>query len=83
MEGLLALKQVRYKARVFMIEDELIEEFLVNDIEQVAKRFVRAIAPDIELTKKFGDIEMTSKIKEIQDDYMRLMERPDADGSKT
>ena len=67
------------KARVFMIEDELIEEFLVNDIEQVAKRFVRAIAPDIELTKKFGDIEMTSKIKEIQDDYMRLMERPDAD----
>ena len=68
--------------RVFMIEDELIEEFLVNDIEQVAKRFVRAIAPDIELTKKFGDIEMTSKIKEIQDDYMRLMERPDADGVK-
>jgi hypothetical protein len=67
------------KARVFMIEDELIEEFLVNDIEQVAKRFVRSIAPDIELTKKFGDIEITSKIKEIQDDYMRLMERPDAD----
>ena len=70
------------KARVFMIEDELIEEFLVNDIEQVAKRFVRAIAPDIELTKKFGDIEMTGKIKEIQDDYMRLMARPDADVRK-
>ena len=68
--------------RVFMIEDELIEEFLVNDIEQVAKRFIRSIAPDIELTRKFGDIEMTSKIKEIQDDYMRLMERPDADGVK-
>mgnify|MGYP006399064381 FL=1 len=70
------------KARVFMIEDELIEEFLVNDIEQVAKRFVRSIAPDIELTKKFGDIEMTGKIKEIQDDYMRLMARPDADVRK-
>jgi hypothetical protein len=70
------------KARVFMIEDELIEEFLVNDIEQVSKRFIRSIAPDIELTKKFGDIELTSKLKDIADDYERLRNQPKADIKK-
>ena len=67
------------KARVFMIPDNLIEEFLVNDIEQVSKRFIRSIAPDIELTKKFGDIEMTEQFKKIQDDYNILQRNNSAD----
>ena len=70
------------KKRVFNIPDELIEEFLINDVEIVARRYVRNIAPDLELTRKFGDPEMTKQMKEIQDDYQALSRQEGADTKK-
>lgn len=57
------------KGRAFLIEDELIEDFLESDVEVLAKLFVRGVAPDVELTKKFGDLEMTDVIDNIRREH--------------
>ena len=70
------------KARTFNIPDELIEEFLENDIEKVAARYVKQLTPDIELIRKFGDgetptskvLEFESQINDIRSDYRVLID---------
>jgi len=54
------------KSRTFNIPDELIEEFLENDIEMLGGRYLRQVVPDLELTKAYGDIDMTEQLKEIE-----------------
>ena len=70
------------KERVFLIPDELIEFALVNDIEMLAKRYIRSMAPEIELRKKFGSTDLIKQVTEIEDDYARMMNRPGADTVK-
>ncbi len=41
--------------RAFTIPDELIEEFLVNNVEDIVRFYVRTVVPDIELARTFGD----------------------------
>ena len=62
-----------FKKRSFDIPDQLIEDFLENDIEELAQRYVRKTAPDIELTKEFGDLELTAIKKDIANDYEKLI----------
>lgn len=57
------------KARTFLIEDDVIEDFLENDIELVMRAYVRTMAPDVELTNTFGDASMSKQISIINDDY--------------
>ena len=63
--------------RVFLIPDELVEEFLENDIENLAARYVQQTAADIELHKRFGDVQMTEQIKAIERDYVKLIRESD------
>lgn len=56
------------KARLFEIEDELIESWLENDIEVLAKMFTRSVAPDVAIARNFGDLEMTEQMKAITDE---------------
>jgi hypothetical protein len=62
------------RARKFTIDDDLIEEFLENDIEVLGARYLQQTAADIELTRKFGDVTMENEIKQIRDHYSYLME---------
>lgn len=55
------------KERSFTIPDVLIEKFLENDIERLGGRYLKALAVDIELVKRFGDVNMTKQIKEISE----------------
>jgi len=66
--------------RRFLIEDEIIEEFLENDIEVLGMRYLQQTAADIELTRKFGSVDLQNEIKQIQDHYAELMKK--ADGKK-
>jgi hypothetical protein len=61
------------KQRRFVIEDELIEEFLENDIEVLGSRYLQQTGADIELTRKFGGVTLENEIKQIQDHYSNLM----------
>ncbi len=62
-----------FKERTLKIRDTEIEDFLENDISVVARRAVASMAPDIELTRTFGDVAGTSAEKEIADDFNRLI----------
>ena len=57
------------KQRRFVIEDELIEEFLENDIVSLGTRYLQQTGADIELTRKFGGVTLEDEIKQIRDYY--------------
>ena len=57
------------KARKHEIPDELIEDFLENDIEVLVRHHTKTMGMDIELTRKYGDISMSKVIKSITEDY--------------
>lgn len=55
-------------ARVFMIPDELVRNFLVQDVEEVGAMFLRTMAADVRLTERFGDVNMTEAMKRITEE---------------
>jgi hypothetical protein len=64
-----------FKKRSFLIPDSMVEEFLESDIELLGGRYLKQIAPDIELKRRFDDVEMKSVIKDIEQDYALQMQR--------
>ena len=63
------------KSRKYEIPDELIEEFLENDIEVLARHHTKTMGVDIELTRRFGDISMSRVIKQITEEYDELIKK--------
>lgn len=61
------------KARSFDIPDNLIDDFLDNDVEAVLRHHTRTMGMDIELTRTFGDIDIGDLIKSVKDDYQILI----------
>ena len=59
------------RSRVFQIDDEIVEEFLENDIETLGARYLQNVAGDIELVRKFGDVTMADQLKDINKWYAR------------
>lgn len=64
-----------FKGRAFNIPDSLVEEFIENDIEMVGRRYLNTMWGDIELTNRFGDVNMTRQIKEVEEEGDRLVSR--------
>lgn len=61
------------KARTLNIPDERIKNFLESDVNYVMENYIRQVAPEIELTKRFGRVDMDGQIKAITEDYNRLI----------
>lgn len=57
------------KERTLDIPDNLIEKFLVNDPLKVARAYVRELAPQVEMTKRFGDVDMKQQLQNVGDEY--------------
>ncbi len=64
------------KSRVFTIDDADIEEFLVNDIELLASRYIQQTSTDIELQKAFNSVDLTAEKKKLDDWYLEKMDDP-------
>ena len=77
-QGVSGAEKGVFKKRSFLIPDNLVDQFLENDIELLGGRYLKQMAPDIELTRRFGDVEMKNEIKDIEQDYIAKME-----GAKT
>ena len=60
-----------FKARSFDIDDSLVDDFLENDIELLASRYVKNVAPDVEFVREFGDVNMASEIKDIEQGWLK------------
>lgn len=64
------------KERTWLIPDNLITEFLDNDISRVMKSYINTIVPEIEMAKKgLTNQGMKSKIDDISTEYLNLMEK--------
>lgn len=63
------------RERVLGIDDAEIERFLVNDPVKVASAYTRELAPQIEVTRRFGDREMRDAMQRIRDEFEILRER--------
>lgn len=70
------------KERVLLIADEEIEEFLESDIDMIAAWHVRTMAPEIELTRRFGSTDMQVQLAEINDEFRRLIREAPTDKAK-
>ena len=57
------------KSRTFQIPDNMVEDFLDNDIEDLGRFYLRNTATDMELIREFGDLDLTIQKKEILDWY--------------
>lgn len=59
------------KERTFNIPDKRIEAFLESDVEQVARIYTRTMAPDVELTERFGRADLADQLNEVAQEYDR------------
>ena len=55
--------------RLFMIPDELIEDYLVNDIERVLTEYLQTMVPDTLIAERFGTVDADEAFRKIRDDY--------------
>lgn len=55
-------------AREFMIPDAQIRDFLETDVHQVLEIYLNTMVPDVLLTERFGDVNMTEAFRKIQDE---------------
>lgn len=66
-----------FKERVFNIPDNLVEEFLENDIEMLANSYARSTAIDIEMMRRYQTTSLDGFKTEIANDYTALMVKAD------
>lgn len=61
------------------IKDVDVEDFLVKDIEAVARKYVRTIAPDVAIKDWFGELDVTGEkgiiTTKVGDDYKALIDK--------
>lgn len=60
------------KERLIDIDPALIREYTQNNAVAINRRYSRVMATDIEMVKKYGDVEMTRVIEDIKMDYAQL-----------
>lgn len=58
-------------SRDFMIPDNQIRDLLNTDSEDVLAQFLNSIVPDVLLTERFGDVEMTDVFRKINEESAR------------
>ncbi|MDA0991199.1 MAG: hypothetical protein O3A51_10670, partial [Verrucomicrobia bacterium] len=58
------------RERDWDIADDLLEEWLENDVEQVMRYQTRSLGTDIEISRQFGDYTMGSVIEDIRADWI-------------
>jgi hypothetical protein len=61
-----------FKARSLTVPDEMIKPWLIRNIFDVADTYTRRAVPDIELSLRFGDMDLTRVKQNIQDDYAKM-----------
>lgn len=71
-EWLVPVKRGPLKERTFNIPDEMVEDFLENDMEMVLRRYSRTMAAEVELADKFGRADMKDQMDAVRKEYDEL-----------
>lgn len=67
------------RARVLDVSDELLEPWLESDARVVMTRYFESMVPHLEITREFGDVDMTDVFRKIDDEEMRLLKTATSD----
>lgn len=70
------------KARVYDIPDDLVEDFLVNDVHAIVESHIRTTAADAELKDTFGSLDFDTMKQAVQEDYNRMIHNAKGDNKK-
>lgn len=68
----------RLKERTLTLPDHLLEPYLNSDIDHLSHSYLRSMAPEVEMTERFGSRDLRDQIGNINDEYARLMEQAKA-----
>lgn len=71
----------RLQARTLLLPDQVLEKYLVNDIDSLSHSYLKSLAPQVEVTRRFGDRSMQETFKSVTDEYEVLMQRELAAGN--
>jgi hypothetical protein len=71
------------KERTLNIPDSLIEDFLESDIDIVARQYMRTMAPDVEISRLYGDANMQQQLDEVRDSYNELIKQATTEKQRT
>jgi len=64
-----------FKARSIDVPDEIIAKYLVNDIDDILTQYVKMVSNDIEMAKKFGNVDMSLQIAAIKKEANTLISK--------
>lgn len=70
------------RQRTLNLPDNMMRDYLESDANYVLQRHIREASPDIELTRAFGNRNLESQLKAIQDEYDELMRAHPQDQAK-
>lgn len=70
------------RQRTLNLPDNMMCDYLESDANYVLQRHIREASPDIELTRVFGNRNLESQLKAIQDEYDELMRARPQDQAK-
>ncbi|CAA7621196.1 hypothetical protein [Magnetospirillum sp. UT-4] len=71
------------KARTFAIPDHLIEDFLENDVDVLARIYTRTMATDTELVRQFGTTDLVDQLGDVRREYAQAIARADSEVART
>jgi hypothetical protein len=69
--------------RRFAIPDAEIKDFLEHDVEHVINTYLNTMVPDVLLTERFGDVEMSEAFRKINDEYAALATSAKSEKART
>lgn len=78
-DWIVPVKRGPLKERTFKIPDELVEQFLENDVELIARRYTRTMGAEVELARKFGRADMKDQLDAINKEYTDLAKRAETE----
>lgn len=70
----------RLKERTLKLPDAQLEPFLNSDIDHLSHSYLRSMAPEVEMTERFGSRDLTDQLDAVKDEYARLIEQAKSRG---
>lgn len=71
------------QARTLSVPDEVLEPWLVNNIDHIMDRYIRTVTPQLRITQAFGDLDMKQALQDVTDEYQALITRASTSEAKT
>ena len=66
--------------RTLKLPDTLLEPYLNNNVDHLTHSYLRSMAPEVEMTARFGSRDLRDQFDAVRDDYARLQEQALANG---